>query len=387
MLFNNKFITITLEKPVSGGYCIGRHMGKAIFVPFGIPGEVVSVSITDDRKDYSFASIENIIEQSVSRIIPQCPHFTLCGGCSYLHVPYEEELSHKRVIVEDNLERIAGLKADKIPAMDIVQDDRHYYRSHAALKAEKGWPGFYRKGSNEFVSIKNTGCLLLAGKINDWIRNEDFLHDDARIAVNSDSRIITSFSDDTVVEDRAGVFRFCRDINQFFQANRLIRERMIDIVIRYAGIGNNVNFMDIACGVGFFTLPLARGFGSGTGIDISEENIRWARHNSRLNGIDNVRFNAIASSRVHPGRHHSDLVVVDPPRAGIDKKTRRTIIAMDPHRIVYVSCNPSTFSRDARDFISGGYSLEALTLIDMFPCTHHVELISCFTKQSVNHSA
>ncbi len=383
MASDNKSITITLDKAVYGGYAIGRHGGKAIFVPYGIPGETVSVAITDDKKDYAFATIDHIVKGSERRIVPRCPHFTSCGGCSYLHLPYGDELSYKKNIVEDSLQRTAGFRADIIPAIDMVHDDRHHYRSHGTLKAEHGQPGFYRKGTKELVSISESGCLLLAQELNDWIQNGNYLPEDSRIAVNFNSRVITSFGKDTVVDDRVGHFRFSRDINRFFQANRLLRERMLDIVIRYAGIQNGEAYMDMDCGVGFFTLPLAAGSVSGTGIDVSEENIRWALYNSQLNGIDNVRFKAIASSRVHPGRHHPDLIVVDPPRAGIDKKTRRTIMAMGPRRIVYVSCNPSTFSRDARDFSSGGYSLDALTLIDMFPCTHHIELISRFVKKEI----
>ncbi|MBP7735795.1 MAG: class I SAM-dependent RNA methyltransferase [Spirochaetes bacterium] len=381
MALGDTFLTITLDKPLYGGYAIGRHKGKAILVPYGIPGEMVSVAITEDKKDYAFASIVSIIEQSDSRIIPQCPHFTVCGGCSYLHMPYDEELSCKKSIVEDNLGRIAGLPAHLIPAIETVHDDRHNYRSHAALKAEKGLPGFYRKGTNDFVSIRKTGCLLLSRELNDWILNDNVLPDDARIAADTDSRIITSFGKNPVVAERVGSLSFLRDIDRFFQANRCLRERMLDIVIGYAGINDDEVFMDFDCGVGFFTLPLAEAAGSGTGIDISEENIRWARHNARVNCLDNIRFQAMASSRVHPGRHHPDLVVIDPPRAGIDKKSRRTIMAMDPPRIVYVSCNPATFSRDARDFVSGGYIIDRLTLIDMFPCTHHIELISLFVKK------
>ncbi len=381
MASGNTCITITLDKAVYGGYAIGRHKGKAILVPYGIPGEIVSAAISEDKKDYAFASIETIIKESGSRIIPRCPHFTSCGGCSYLHVPYDDELSFKKKIVEDSLERTAGLRSNLAPPIDLVHDDRHHYRSHAAVKADHGRPGFYRNGTNELVSIGETGCLLLAREINDWIRHVKHLPDDSRIAVDSDGHVITSFATDTTVAERVGSFRFLRDINLFFQANLRLREQMLNIVIRYAGLKSGEAYMDMDCGVGFFTLPLAMASGSGTGIDVSVDNIRWAQYNSRLNGIRNVRFQAIASSRVHPGRHHPDPVVIDPPRAGIDKKTRKTIMAMAPSRIVYVSCNPATFSRDARYFLSGGYTLDALTLIDMFPCTHHIELISRFVKK------
>ncbi len=382
-----KTILITLEKAIYGGYCLGRHEGKAILVPYGIPGETISASLTDEKKDFSFGSITSVIEESGERLPPGCPHFTECGGCSYLHVPYERELEYKRAIIEDNLGRIAGLTADNRPCIDIVHAGRYNYRSHGTIKAAGGCPGFYRRKSNELVSIRDTGCLLMAEELNAWLKNNNRLPDNSRIALDAFTRVITSFEEDPVIVEHAGGLVFERGIGQFFQANRFLRDRMLEIVREYAGTMKDQTLLDVGCGVGFFTLALAGSSSSCTGIDISGENIRWAIHNARLNRIPDVRFLAIPSSRLNAGRIRPGLIIADPPRAGIDKKSRKTIMGMEPAAIVYVSCNPSTFSRDTRDFIAGDYALERLTLIDMFPCTHHIEIISRFSRTRVNQSS
>ncbi|HQH96423.1 MAG TPA: class I SAM-dependent RNA methyltransferase [Spirochaetota bacterium] len=380
-------IEIRLERPLYGGYCLGRHQGKAVMVPYAIPGETVAASITEDRKDFCFASITAIMEADPRRSRPDCPHFTRCGGCSYLHVPYEEELEFKKTILEDSLARIAGFSRGDVPKISVIQGDRHGYRSHATIKVRGGLPGFYRKGSNDFVQVGEGGCLLLAEPLNQWMRNNVSIPGDCRIALDASSNVISSFHADAIVVDNAGGLEYARGISSFFQANRLLRNRMLETVIQYAGLGGNGTFLDIGCGVGFFSLALAGYAVSGTGIDISGENIRWARHNAALNGIENVMFMAMPSNRIHPVRQRADVVVADPPRAGLDKKTRKTILALGSPVLVYVSCNPATFSRDARDIVNGGYALEQLTMIDMFPGTHHIELISRFSRGQVSPSA
>lgn len=378
MTLVNKTIIVTPEKPIYGGYCLARHQGKAVLIPHAIPGETVAAAIVEDKNDYCFGTITAIEKKSDSRIMPDCPHFTECGGCSYLHVSYEQELEFKKAVLSDCLERSARMAAGTIPPVDTVVSHRYHYRSHGTLKSNGGNPGFYRKGTNDLVSIRESGCLLLAEELNAWLQNSGTLPGDVRIAVDRAARVYSSIQDEAEIVETAGGLVFSRGINRFFQANRFLRERMQQAVAAAASLGSDESFLDIGCGVGFLSLPLAGSAGTGTGIDISRESIHWASYNARANGIANVAFRTMPSSRIHPGRLHSDVIVADPPRAGMDKKTRNTIIAMKPSRIVYASCNPSTFARDAGDFIAGGYSLDTLTFIDMFPCTHHIELVSRF---------
>ena len=143
----------------------------------------------------------------------------------------------------------------------------------------------------------------------------------------------------------------------------------------YSSLSGNDHFLDIACGTGLFALALGREGATGHGVDINRHSIEMARQNAKTNGIENITFKAQPSSEIHPTRYKPAVVIADPPRAGLDRRSRRTIGAMAPERIVYVSCNPATFGRDCRDFIKEGYELTTLTMIDMFPGTHHLEVI------------
>ncbi|TFH42236.1 MAG: class I SAM-dependent RNA methyltransferase, partial [Chrysiogenales bacterium] len=158
--------------------------------------------------------------------------------------------------------------------------------------------------------------------------------------------------------------------------------RMLEIVKDYACPRRDETLLDIGCGVGFLTIVSGEEASKTRGIEMNAESIRWAQINALKNGVLNTDFIAMPSSSLHPARHRADVLIADPPRAGLDRRTRRTIIAMAPRRIVYTSCNPATFSRDAKEIASGGYRIDRLSLVDMFPCTHHIELIARFTRSN-----
>jgi 23S rRNA (uracil1939-C5)-methyltransferase len=376
-----KTITLKIEKPAYGGSSIGFHEHKVILVPYAVPGDTLLVKINEEKKDYCVGNIESYISEEGARIKPACSNFKQCGGCSYLHLPYQAELMLKQIILKDNLSRIAGLPPESTPDIEILYRGRFYYRSHAEFKVNGGLPGFYRKGSNVHIPVSIEGCCLLAKEINSFIKNNILPGNGFKIAMDSNNRIATSFFDEPVVTEVVNGFSYKRGLDEFFQVNRFIRPDMMKIVGAYAALSQGDTFLDIGCGVGFFSLYLAGNSSHGTGIDINGESIRWAKHNARLNDVDNVDFLAVPASHIHPVRHYADVVVIDPPRAGMDRKTRKTIITMKPQRIVYISCNPSTFSRDAKNFIRAGYDLAKITLVDMFPCTHHIEVISLFNRR------
>jgi tRNA/tmRNA/rRNA uracil-C5-methylase (TrmA/RlmC/RlmD family) len=381
MTLLNRTITVVLEKPLYGGFCLGRYEGKAVMVPNAVPGETVRARIYEEKKDYDFGVIEEIVEGSEFRIRPKCVHFESCGGCSYLHLPYGKEQELKKSILGDSLARNADMTPAQLPEIEVKAGERFHYRSHASVKVRGPSQGFFRKGTNDLVPFHKTGCLILADEINDWIRQRDMPRGDYRIAVDSSNRVITSENPHTVVIEKTGVLTFSRGIDQFFQANRFLRGIMQEIVASYGDINGDESFLDIGCGVGFFTLHLAKRMREGTGIDISRESILYARRNAGINKIRNAEFQQLPSARIHPARMRPDLIVIDPPRAGIDRKTRKTLLAISPQKMVYVSCNPATFSRDAKEFIAGGYRMERLMLIDMFPCTHHIEVMARFTRR------
>jgi tRNA/tmRNA/rRNA uracil-C5-methylase (TrmA/RlmC/RlmD family) len=368
-------INITIQKPAYGGYGLGFcDNGKACFVQYALPGEEISAEIISEKKDYCFGRIISINKKSEHRIEPVCPNFGLCGGCDYLNIDYGTELRYKKEILLETLKR-SRIDERDIPEIEIIKADRFHYRSHASVKSTKNAFGFYGKNSYQLAAFPEAGCKLLA---------EDLLHildtlpgtgSEIKIACSAQTGCISSLDKSTtIIENEAGIC-YGRDIRLFFQQNRFLRAKMIGEVIQYAGPDKSKSFLDIGCGVGFFTLHLAKTSKKALGIDISKESIKWGKHNAKINRITNAIFKTLPASEIRSLKERFDAVVADPPRAGLPAKAREAVKALAPGLIVYVSCDPATFARDNRDFIESGYKLERLTIIDMFPATLHIEVI------------
>lgn len=370
---------LTVQKPAYGGYGLCFDDGKATFVPYAYPGEKVKVRIVNEKKDFSFAEIDEILEKSPDRITPECENFESCGGCNYLSVDYNTEVNMKKEILKDSLTRTAGLRDDTI-SINTICDKRFNYRSHATVKASNGSSGFYARESNRLVPFPEQGCKLLAEPLQNMIKSYHPKKKEYRSAMNIEGNVFVSEGKSLIISEREDDITYERDINLFFQANRFLRKSMLSLVREYASIDSSKTFLDIGCGVGFFSLFLANHAMNGKGVDRDRDSIKWARSNAVLNGIDNIEFSCVAASDIHPQQHHSELLILDPPRAGLDKKARKTIISMNPETIVYVSCNPATFARDIKDLLKADYSIEKLTLIDMFPGTYHIEVVALITR-------
>lgn len=382
----DKDTIINIENIVYGGYGLGRIDGKIFFVDSGIPGDSVKISIREEHKDYSIAGISEIVKQSPLRVQPECPVYGICGGCSYMHVSYATELEFKRTIIKDQLKRVADITDAELPSIETVSGSRFGYRSHTRYNTDGSAKGFFRKQSNVIVPFPEQGCLLLSDELNNGIKKYTAVSTDSEVRASSDHKRDVYFSSGNkpveVTEKECGIY-YRRDINGFFQANRFLRESMIRKVEEFSGLRKKDTFLDICSGCGFFALPLALSSNHGYGFDIDPSSIRYAKKNAKLNDINNTVFYNIPESEIKPHLYEPDAVVIDPPRSGLSKKGRRTVNAISPGRIVYVSCNPSTFARDLKDFMKNGYRLEKLIFIDMFPCTHHIELIGLLKKSDV----
>ena len=372
---------LKIVKSVYGGFGLGFYDQKAVFVPFTLADELVKVEVTSEKKDHAFANIVEILEPSEKRIKPKCCNFELCGGCDYLHIDYDEELLIKQKILTDSLVRIAKIDNNNIPAIDIVFCKRYQYRSHASVKNNKdGKTGFYKKGTNELVAFPSNGCMLLSKALAEiFVQPYYSGHKEFKAAIGCDSKACFSFNENAVIKEIINGLSYNRDINCFFQVNLFLRSKMMEIVREYAALNKNDNFLDLGCGVGFFSLYLSKDADFGIGVDIDRKCIIWALKNREANKIENLEFIQSSASSLIPVSFSPGVIIADPPRAGLSKKARYVVSAIHPQKLVYVSCNPSTFSRDARDFIKAGYKLERLTLIDMFPSTCHIELISLFS--------
>jgi len=362
-------ITVKIEKESYGSF-IARNEGKIVFTENVLPGELCRLKITEEKKDFAFAELIEVLEPSANRIEPACPNYLKCGGCDYLHAEYNTELEIKRNIIKDCSKRIG--RFDFSSEIKTYSSERFGYRSRCSVKSNGTQTGFFGKKTNTIIPFPDSGCILLDRAINDFIK-ANLITDDCRIMKGSDEQISNSPNAD-ILEKESG-FQFTHKADGFFQSNRFLRSKMLELVLDKAK--DFTHAIDLGCGCGFFTIPLSTKMKI-TGIDISEQSIISAKKNNTINGT-NADFIRCDMNRIPLSSKQADLIITDPPRAGMSSDTRKNIISIQPGKIIYVSCNPATWARDAGEFIKSGYKIESIDFIDMFPGTMHIELISSFS--------
>jgi 23S rRNA (uracil1939-C5)-methyltransferase len=366
-------ITLTIQKAVFGGYGLGFAQDKTWLVPFALPGDNLVVKETRKKKKLSFASIEKILTPSPMRIEPLCPNFMLCGGCSYQHISYKDECALKGEIILDQLTRIGKYNpADLESPMDVITADHLHYRDNTRIHSESGKSGFFAQGSHTVVPLPDQGCNIIMNELNSYIRENTFMRGEHKISVATDGTICDK-KNQTVIHSHHGI-SYSHKNSAFFQANRYLRDTMINRVLSYLNLSEKDTLYDAGCGCGFFTLPGAKLCSKAIGMDLSRDGIGSANKNSKANNIQNTLFENKSFS-THSVPEGTTKIVLDPPRSGIDKPLLEKIIQSGVEGIVYVSCDPSTWARDVRT-LSEHYALSKLSFIDMFPRTHHIELIS-----------
>lgn len=378
---------VTIDKVVYGGDGLAFHEGRAVFVPFAAPGDRLRVQLTDDRKDYLRASIRQILVPSDERRDAPCPYFGRCGGCQLQHLSYPAQLRAKEAFVRESLARIA--KLDWSAGLEVISGPEWGYRPRSQFQVEctSGRPkiGYYEAGSHLLCEID--ACPLLTDELNaclsdlrgplgsdlQGVRQIDAVEGSDGTCISSSPGGETSGSS---VRMRAGGCEFEISPGSFFQGNRFLLDALI---ARVVDDHRGRRALDLFCGVGFFTLPLASRFEQVMGIEEQPEAVQLSQRNATLNRVKNCRF---VTRRVEDwlagavrDRPQFDLVVVDPPRSGLSRSVTRGLGLLAPPRLVYVSCNPATFARDVARLRLENYRLVTLTAVDLFPQTFHVEVI------------
>jgi 23S rRNA (uracil1939-C5)-methyltransferase len=379
---------VRVEKLVYGGLGLARDNGHAVLIPFAAPGDRLEVRPVQEKNGYTLAHIEKIIEPSLHRRLPHCPHFQSCGGCQLQHLNYPAQLDVKREFVRESLKRIGGIDwSSEIP---VLSGPEYNYRLRAQLKTEADETGhrlgYFKPGSHQLCEIEC--CPLLSPRLNDALKQVRLIGFDQLkgkgtidLVQGEDQQIAThpatSLSNLTTIATRVGEVVYHFDAQTFFQVNRFLLEAMVSLVVndergRYG--------LDLYCGVGFFTIPLGRQFECVTGIEGNPRAVRFAQKNAEQNGVPHIRFVAapVESWFKRPDRLREpvDLVVVDPPRPGLTRTVLHGLDRLRPARITYVSCNPTTLARDLKHLLAHGYRLTSVTAIDLFPQTFHIETIA-----------
>lgn len=419
---------LRIEKAVYGGSGLARADGKAIFVPLSLPGEEVEAAIVTDKGGFATAELQSVIERSPARIDPSCPYFGRCGGCHYQHASYTSQIEMKIAILRESLER--AHIAD-IPAITPVIAAPFGYRNRIRLHVRKNPFSLGYKVRNSHDHLPVDTCPIAAPLLQralqvlnrdgallnlDQFATEVELFTDATessllLSLWTDrpqgvgplcdkiapvlGRVLPEFQgiDILAASHRKGVDRsiahrgaemlrysvanrtYRVSLNSFFQVNRFLIDSMIAIVS--SGETGAIAW-DLYAGVGLFSVPLADTFSQVVAVESSASAVRDLRENLRGAGHRAVAADTVAFLReaVNERLPTPDLVVVDPPRAGLGREVATILGRIRPRNITYVSCDPATLSRDLATLVQSGYRLKRMHLLDLFPQTFHLESIT-----------
>lgn len=377
---------LRVERIVPRGYGIAFADGMTFFVALAAAGDVVDARIVEVKGKTAFAEIESAIEPGPERIAPPCPYFGTCGGCDFQQMNYPAQLQAKVAIIRDCLHRIAKIEWEKeIPIISSPEPFGYRLRAqwHADTNTKK--IGYYRRDSRSLVDIEH--CMVLQPELQlelselrenaAWgTYSSDKFQIDAAVCSNGEvSTYSPEFAEspnEISIEASGETFRF--SARSFFQGNRFLFDKLVEIAI---GDATGKNALDLYCGVGLFTLPLARRFESVIGVEENGEAIEFAERNASNAKLSNIEFRTENVRRYLTNVVDADLdfVLLDPPRAGTEKDTIMNLIRLRPKKISHVACEPSVLARDLRRFGEAGYKIDSITAVDLFPQTHHVETI------------
>jgi 23S rRNA (uracil1939-C5)-methyltransferase len=376
-------LEVEIERILPGGYGLAHSAGKTIFVSLAVPGDRLRVRVERQQGNVLFAAIEEILVASPDRIEPPCPYFGRCGGCDFQQLAYDKQLVAKAEIIRDCLQRIARL--ENVPEIFVTPSPRDWrYRMRAMWQIDRDAQqiGYYERGSRRICDVADCAVLvpelqttLESVRATDW---RQFPPESKHLDVVSGENGVSlspSFAEFATTELTLtiGEERYSYNAEGFFQINAGLLQPMVEFAL---GDVAGETAIDLYCGVGLFTLPLARRFKRVTGVEANSVATRFARRNVERAELQNVRIvTAGVGTWFREKATTADFVLLDPPRAGAESVVIKGIVDSRARRVSYVSCDPATLARDLKKLIAGGYVIESLVAFDLFPQTHHVETV------------
>jgi 23S rRNA (uracil1939-C5)-methyltransferase len=413
---------LKIEKPIYGGAFLARDEGKAVFVPLTLPGEQARVRIVEDKRSHATAEAEEIVARSQDRVAPKCPHFGACGGCDYQHATYEAQLRFKEAILRETLER-AGVGAPE--RIDVLAAEPWGYRNRIRLAFDpEGNPGYRGRRSHGITPISEcpiaAPLLVRAGLAVGAIVKQlapGFRPSEVSLFCDRDeSALLAGFSmlgaakfnlkdvcgkllaetpqlagAECIAEDRDGRqqrtvarwgaesisyhaagFDYRVDHGSFFQVNRWLVDALLERVT--AAQSGSLSW-DLFAGVGLFARKLAGKFDRAIAVESAPASTAALAYNLAGTSASAVKLTTLEFLRRAPRSERPDLIVLDPPRAGLDAESAKLLAKIAAPAMVYVSCDPATLARDLRALTGSGYQIESFTLADLFPQTFHLESI------------
>ena len=425
---------LTIEKIVYGGDGLGRVDGQTVFVPFAAPGDQLRVRITKLERNFARGEIVEIIVPSHLRRAAPCQYFGVCGGCQLQHLQYAAQLKVKAGFIRESLRRMGGI--DWKEEIEVLAADEFGYRSRAEIKIHQGEReahretgltrltgsgknhlvhpvhpvkknsvssvpsvvqiGFFKANSHDLCEV--TECPILLPAANVELRE---LHKPPNLLPSRATRVYLTVGDDqtlatpatgenardpeidakgTVQQTIAGI-HYSFGVRTFFQSNRLLVEQLVATAIESAQ--GKIAF-DLYAGAGLFSLQLSKSFAQVYAVEGSKISSKHGLKNAQANRIHNVNYEAMSVEAwlkwQAPKLPRPDFVLLDPPRAGAGEAVVQRLLALNPKRIHYVSCDPTTLARDLKFLTKTKYKIDSITALDMFPQTYHVETVAKLTR-------
>jgi 23S rRNA (uracil1939-C5)-methyltransferase len=423
---------LTVETLVNGGSGLARFDGRVVFIPHTSVGDLVRVKVVRSKKNYLETELLEVLQPGPGRHTPVCPVAGECGGCQWQHLSYDEQLHWKHQLFVETLSHQCQVASSTIKPI-IPSADQWHYRSRVQVKCfnrdNRFITGFYRSHSRYVVSVDQ--CPIMDQRLNrlladlrilingsvfaDKIPQIDLAVDDAgkcAVVVHylgaQRSGLIdrlrhSGLNADLLVQfgSKKNMQTICGDgtleihvdnppiylnysAGSFAQINLQQNRVLVDTLIDTFPWSNNQRLLELFCGMGNFSFPLARRVKHLVGIEESARSIRMAQHNRHKNSITNLTFTAAAAENIIDSaidHDHFDVVVLDPPRTGAYSVIKCLISAGIPY-LLYVSCDPQTLARDLKPLVHCGYQIVSTQPVDMFPQTYHCESITLLQKIS-----
>lgn len=389
------------------GRGIGKLNNKIVFVENALPGEIVDITILKEKKKYIEARVNKFIKKSEKRIESVCPYFAECGGCDLLHLNYEDTLNFK----EDKIKNIINRYLDsKIKINNIVPCDSDFYYRNKTTFQVKQCIGFYK--NNTYDIIKTDKCLISSELINnsiEYLKKLDLKHINKIICRSSIDELMvileTSNTDLDItplkeiatsiyikndnkynlvygkkyITEKLGNYKYLVSPDSFFQININTCFKLYSKIKEY--VKTNKTVLDLYCGTGSISIFVSEN-NNILGIEVNEYAIKDAIENAKLNNIKNIDFICGESGKtLNNINFKPDVIIVDPPRAGLSKEAIDNIFKLSSKELIYVSCDPMTLVRDL-NLLNKHYEIIELTPYDMFPNTKHVECLTYMVKKN-----
>lgn len=370
-------LVVHVDRLAVGGKGVARHEGLVVFVGDTAPGDQVEVEITLAKKNFAEARLLQILKSSPARREPPCPVAGICGGCNWQHLMYEAQLSSKRSLVIESLQKFSGFQiaeADVLPTVPSPKELR--YRNRIQLHHSGPRIGFNRRGSHEIVDIND--CPITDERLAHLIpqlRRELKDAKAGRFELYLTKEGETARRNSHALEDSDGAGP------AFSQVNTEQNENLIRYVLELLNEGDSADHIfDLYAGSGNFTFPIAnklQGMNI-TGVELNSASVKLARSivaqsfpNRALQFIEASVDEAVVDLPIT----RNSIVLLDPPRVGCGPDVVSRIAKRSPRKVVYISCHPATLARDLKPLSESGYMIESIMPFDMFPQTDHVETV------------